>query len=364
MGDIEQEQTTPLVSVIIPVLNEERTIDETLESVLRQTYRNIEVLAIDGESNDGTLSKLDDWALRDDRLRVLTNPQKAIPAALNIGLRAAKGSFLVRVDAHSTIPDDYVEKLVAHLITGGMAGVGGKKTAVGGPPSGRAIAAALGSPFGVGGSAYHYATEQMETDHIPFGAYRVDLARQLGGWDERLVANEDFEFDIRVRRAGGRLFLDPTIEVLWKCRSRIRDLATQYRRYGRGKADVAFLYPSEIRIRHMAPPAAVAALVGSAMLLPVAPILFPLAAGGYIIAVLGLSIPIGRTVDTVGDRLRVPGALAAMQLAWGWGMWEGLGRIASHGFKLPEPSDADPSRWGSPDWQVQDQPPPGPSHEG
>lgn len=351
MGDIEQGQTTPLVSVVIPILNEVRTIDETLASVLGQTYRHIEVLAVDGMSEDGTVPKLAAWAERDDRLRILPNPRKAIPVALNLALEAAQGLFLVRVDAHSTIPDDYVERLVAHLKTGKVAGVGAKKTAVGGLPNGQAIAAALGSPFGVGGSAYHYATEPMETDHIPFGAYRIDLARQLGGWDERLVANEDFEFDVRVRQSGGKLFLDPSVEVLWKCRSRIRDLAAQYRRYGRGKADVAFLHPSEVRLRHLAPPVAVAALTTSAVLFPWIPVLLPIVGGGYAVAVLGLSIPIGRRLES-RDKLRVPAALAAMQLAWGWGMWEGITRIARHGFRLPTPSDTDASRWGSPEWQV------------
>ncbi len=352
MGDIEQGQTTPLVSVVIPILNEVRTIDDTLASVLGQTYRHIEVLAVDGMSDDGTIPRLQAWAERDDRVRIIPNPRKAIPVALNLALEAAKGLFMVRVDAHSTIPDDYIERLVAHLSSGKVAGVGAKKTAVGGPPNGQAIAAALGSPFGVGGSAYHYATQPMETDHIPFGAYRIDLARQLGGWDERLVANEDFEFDVRVRHAGGKLFLDPSVEVLWKCRSRIRDLAAQYRRYGRGKADVAFLHPSEVRVRHLAPPVAVAVLATSAVMLPWVPVLLPIAGGGYVIAVLGLSIPIGRKLDN-RDKLRVPAALAAMQMAWGWGMWEGLARIARHGFRLPTPSDLDASRWGSPEWHVE-----------
>jgi len=352
VGDIEQGQTTPLVSVVIPILNEVRTIDDTLTSVLGQTYRQIEVLAVDGMSDDGTIARLQAWAERDARVRILPNPRKAIPVALNIALEAAEGLFLVRVDAHSTIPDDYVERMVAHLQGGEVAGVGAKKTALGGPPNGQAIAAALGSPFGVGGSAYHYATEPTETDHIPFGAYRIDLARQLGGWDERLVANEDFEFDVRVRKAGGKLFLDPSVEVLWKCRSRIRDLAAQYRRYGRGKADVAFLHPSEVRLRHLAPPVAVAAITASAVLVPWVPILLPIVGGGYIVAVLGLSMPIGRKLEN-RDKLRVPAALAAMQLAWGWGMWEGLARIARHGFRLPVPSETDASRWGSPDWHVE-----------
>ncbi|MDF1596555.1 MAG: glycosyltransferase family 2 protein [Acidimicrobiia bacterium] len=350
-------QIAPAVSVIIPILNEVRTIDATLESVVCQSYPELEILVVDGVSDDGTLAKLLAWSAQDPRVRVLTNHRKSIPTGLNLGLREATGSYLVRVDAHCTIPNDYVERLVTHLQTGKWAGVGGKKEAVGSPPSGAAIAASLGSPFGVGGSAYHYATEPMETDHIPFGAYGTDLARELGGWDERLVANEDYEFDVRVRASGGKLLLDPTIEVAWRCRSRIIDLARQYRRYGRGKADVAFLHPSEVRFRHAAPPLVVAALVVCAGLLPFFPLLLPGVLLVYLALLIGMSAPIMRTLGSWRDRFRVPGVLGAMQLAWGWGVWEGLARIARYGFRLPEASGVDSTRWGSPEWAVEDEPP-------
>ena len=357
MGDIEHGREAATVSVVVPILNEVRTIDDTLVAILGQSYSDIEVLAVDGGSEDGTIDRLTSFAENDPRLRVLPNPRRSIPAALNIALAEARGVYLVRVDAHSEIRSDYVEQLVRHLERDGVSGVGGRKTAVGSPPSGAAIAAALGSPFGVGGSVYHYATEPTTTDHIPYGAYRVSTARELGGWDERLVANEDYEFDIRVRAAGGTLFLDPSIEVLWRCRSRVPDLARQYRRYGRGKADVAFLHPSEVRLRHAAPPVVVAGLILSAILVPVTPRLFLAASVGYVALLLAMSVPIARTLSTWRDRIRVPAVLAAMQLAWGWGIWEGLARIIRHGFRLPQFSEEDSTRWGSPKWAVEDEPP-------
>ena len=357
MGETENTEDMPLVTVVIPVLNETRTIDGTMEAVLDQSYPNLEIVVVDGESDDGTLDKLAVWLERDSRLRVVSNPRKAIPPALNIGLDSARGKYLVRVDAHSAIPRDYVTRLVATLEAGEFAGVGGRKTAVGSPPAGNVIAAVLGSPIGVGGSSYHYATEPMETDHIPFGAYRVDVARDLEGWDERLVANEDFEFDVRVRASGGKLFLDPSVEIRWQCRSRILDFARQYRRYGRGKADVAFLHPSEVRLRHMAPPILVAGLAGSLVLLVVSPIPLAAAVGGYGLLLLAMSVPIARSLSRWSEKVRVPAALAAMQLAWGWGVWEGLFRIARNGFALPPPSASDSTRWGSPKWTVKGQNP-------
>lgn len=345
----------PLVSVVIPILNEARTIDAALDSILGQSFRDIEILAVDGMSEDGTTELLTRRAESEPRLRVLTNPKRSIPAALNCGVEAARGTYLVRIDAHSTIPNDYIARVVDHLETGTWAGVGGRKNAVGGPPSGALIAAVLSSPFGVGGSTYHYAESPEETDHIPFGAYRMDVVRALGGWDERLVANEDYEFDIRVRDAGGRLFLDPSIQVDWTCRSRLIDLARQYRRYGRGKADVAFLHPKNLRARHVAPPLAVAALLAAAAATPLTPVPIVVIASGYAAGVSALSLPIARTLPGWRHRLKVPMALAAMQLPWGWGMWQGLARIARHGFTLPEPNADDDSRWGSPDWKIPEQ---------
>ena len=112
----------------------------------------------------------------------------------------------------------------------------------------------MGSRLGVGGSAYHHGTRPQEVDHLPFGAYPTALVRELGGWDENLVANEDFEFDYRLREAGHPLLFDPGLVIRWHCRQSIGDLYRQYHRYGRGKVDVAWLHPESLRPRHIAPP--------------------------------------------------------------------------------------------------------------
>src|SRR5207249_2496031 len=128
----------------------------------------------------------------------LHNPAGSIPRSLNVALQAARGAWLVRIDAHATVPPDYVSRAVAHLRRDGVGGVGGRKDGEGVTPAGKAVAAAMASKFGVGDSAYHWATSVREVDHIPFGAYPTQLARRLGGWDERLTVNQDFEFDYRV----------------------------------------------------------------------------------------------------------------------------------------------------------------------
>jgi succinoglycan biosynthesis protein ExoA len=260
------EESEPCVSLIIPVRNEESSIAACLDGMQSQTYRDLEILVIDGMSTDGTVALVEARIADDPRIRIIRNEQRVIPAALNLGLREAKGTYLVRFDAHSVAAPDYVARIVDHLRGGSYAGVGGTKIAVGGTSvMSQVIAQALSSRFGVGGSSYHYAEEAMCVDHIPFGAYPVDLLRKLGGWNPDLLANEDFELDYRVRRSGGSLLLDPEIRILWKSSQTLRDFSRQYQRYGRGKAAVARLHPGSLKLRHLLPVAELLTLSGSAI---------------------------------------------------------------------------------------------------
>jgi succinoglycan biosynthesis protein ExoA len=260
------EETRPSVSVIVPVRNEESSIATCLDAIESQTFRDMEILVIDGMSTDSTISIVQEHMLRDPRIRLIPNEQRVTPVALNLGLADARGTFLVRIDAHSVVSVDYVERIVQYLETGQYAGVGGTKIAIGGASViSQVIAQALSSRFGVGGSSYHYANESACVDHIPFGAYRVDLLRELGGWNPSLLANEDFELDYRVGQAGGRLLLDPSIRINWKSSQTLRDLSRQYQRYGRGKAAVARLHPHSLKLRHLFPVAALLTVSGSLM---------------------------------------------------------------------------------------------------
>ena len=346
-----------LATIVVPIRNEARSIDATLGDISAQTYSNLEILVVDGESDDGTVDIVNRWAARDHRIRIITNPSRTAASALNLGLAAAEGRWLVRVDGHARIPPDYVEVLVGRLATGRWRGVGGRKDAVGTGPGAEAISAVLGSKWGVGGSRYHYAAEPIEVDHVPFGAYDVESARRLGGWDERLVANEDFEFDVRVRKGGGRLLLDPSVATAWRCRERIADFGRQYLRYGRGKADVARLHPDSLRPRHLAPPALVAgSILGVAVLRRSAAPLAALALV-YGAAVGAATAAIARSVPSWAGRIRIPPALVTMHYSWGAGFWIGVARLARHGFDVPSLPDGEGAdRWGSPRWQISQQP--------
>jgi len=322
-GQVTPALRDDLVTVVIPARNEERFIGPCLDAVLAQDEPRLQVVVVDGDSEDRTAEIVRRRAVEDPRVELVENPARIIPVALNLALAAARGRYLVRIDAHATVPDDYVRRAVEHLRTGRWGGVGGRKDGVGVTPAGAAVAAAMASPFGVGGSTYHHGTEVQPVEHIPFGAYPTALARELGGWDERLAVNQDFEFDVRVRAAGHQLLFDPGLVILWHCRQSIGDLFRQYKRYGRGKVRVARLHPRSLRVRHLMAPA----LVASFALIGAFSVVRPrraLAALTPYLAALGVAgATTARRVDPPA-RPYVPAAFAAMHIGWGIGFWHGV----------------------------------------
>lgn len=313
-----------LVSVVVVAHNEEAHIGACLGSVLAQDYPALHVIVVDGGSTDRTAAAVVAFASADPRVELVRCARIRIPAALNIGLARSRGRWLVRVDAHSTIRPGYVRTAVARLSMGCWAGVGGRKDGVGETAAGRAIAAAMSSRFGVGNSTYHYGTTVTEVDHLPFGAYPVALLREMGGWDESLAANEDYELDYRLRRAGGRLLFDPAMVIDWQCRQTVPELFRQYVRYGRAKADVARLHPSSLSPRHLAAPALCGYLTVAAVVGTRRPRLAGALVAPYPVAVAVAVALTARRLDRATDRAWLPAAFAAMHLGWGLGFWAGL----------------------------------------
>jgi len=318
------ERSEELVSVVIPTLNEERSISTCLDSVLAQSWREMEVLVVDGGSTDATCDLVAAYVAVDQRVRLVHNPRRTQPAAMNTALDHVRSPWMVRVDAHSTVPADYVERVMENLPTGDWGGVGGRKDGVATSVQGRAIAAALGSKFGVGNSTYHHGTEPQPVDHIPFGAYPVDVARELGGWDEAISANEDFEFDYRVRQSGRQLLFDPRLVIFWETRQTVADFFQQYRRYGRGKALVLRKHPNSASPRHLIPAALVAALAAALVAAPVRPRWALAIVGPYVGGLLGASAAVAPNLSVRESRRWLPMAFAAMHVGYGMGFWESL----------------------------------------
>jgi GT2 family glycosyltransferase len=192
--------------------------------------------------------------------------------------------------------------------------------------TGRAIAAALSSPFGVGDSINHYATDAQDTDHASFGVFRADAVRAVGGWDEALAVNEDVDLDLRLQANGHRIRFDPDMVIHWRIRETLRDFGRQYRRYGRGKAAMVRKNgPKAVRPRHLAAPGLVLLLCTSA--------LAAVTGRRRVATLLGLPYPaavavaVARTTRSAGGGLdagRLAGAFATMHLTWGIGFLEGI----------------------------------------
>jgi len=309
------------ISVIMPVRNERQSVEAALDSVFSQIVdAGFEVLTIDGRSEDGTRQILDARSRKDHRLRVFDNPFRIAGSALNIGLAEAVGKFWVRVDSHSIMPDNYLQILVGHLRSGQSEAAGGIVKGYGVSPFGRATAALQDTRFGMGNASHHYATETAYVDHLSHGMYRLDLSREIGGFDGGLLRNQDYEFDYRFGLAGGRILLDHTASFHREVRESPTRLARQFYDYGYWKYIVLRRHPQSLHLRWLAPPLLVAGLgIGAAFCWT--------AIGRRLLAALGVSylavVGAGTTAAgrTLGARSLPHAALAmiTMHVAWGSG---------------------------------------------
>lgn len=322
----------PEVSIIMPVRNEAASLDATLASVcLQATDASIEVIVVDDHSTDNSRSIIERWMAQDENVRLVSNLRRGIPQALNRGLEAARGRYLIRVDGHSIVPPDYVEALLDHIRSGACEGAGGHKRAVGQGHFGRAVAAAHGSRLGIGNSKYHYSQRQELVDHIPFGAYVTERARAIGGWDEELRTNEDYDFDFRYQQAGGRLLFDPAIVVDWRVRETPARLAHQYYAYGRGKFRALVRHPSSLHLRWLVPPMLVVSLGAGILLSWTRPgrVFLAVVGGSYALFLLVGAAILGSRAG-MGLAPRAALALGIMHLSWGAGF---LASVAKAGLR-------------------------------
>jgi Glycosyltransferases, probably involved in cell wall biogenesis len=258
----------PLVSLVVPCRNEERHIGACLDSLLESGYPldRLEILVVDGSSDDGTRALVAAAARKHSSVRLLENPRRITPAALNIGLAQAHGSVIMLIGAHSTYPGGYIRSLVDQLDASGADGVGGTCTTCPGADTAvaTAIAVALAHPFGVGNSWFRIGTREPRwVDTVPFGCYRREVFDRIGGFDEDLVRNQDDEFNLRLLRRGGRLLLVPAVASRYYARASLGQLARMYYQYGLYKPLVIRKVGAVMTVRQVVPAAFVAALGGS-----------------------------------------------------------------------------------------------------
>jgi cellulose synthase/poly-beta-1,6-N-acetylglucosamine synthase-like glycosyltransferase len=220
--------TLPFVSVIIPCRNEEAFIGTCLDSLLANDYPKdrFEIFVVDGESSDGTVRVVEGYTTRSPSVKVLTNPKRITPVAMNIGVRNARGEIVTKTDAHSVYAPDYISKCVRYLLDERADLVGGTARAT---PSrntreARAIALTLSSSFGVGGASFRKgAGKPQEADTVFGGFYRKEIFEKVGFFNEHLARSQDMELNLRIKRAGGKIILVPNLEISYYPKPTLRE---------------------------------------------------------------------------------------------------------------------------------------------
>jgi glycosyltransferase involved in cell wall biosynthesis len=284
----------PFVSVIIPCRNEEGYIASCLDSILASRYPQdrLEILVADGRSTDRSREIVDRYAAAEPSVRLLDNPRRTTPAALNVAIRAASGSIIIRMDAHVLYPPDYIPRLVAGLEETGADNVGGVLEMIPAEDSAsaRAIALGLSHRFGVGDSLFRTGTrDRREVDTVPFGCFRREVFERVGMFDEDLIRNQDDEFNFRIITRGGRVLLLPDVFCQYFGRRSFGQLSRMYYQYGYFKPLVARKVGRVMTVRQLIPALFVAGLLVSAaasLWLPVAREIFAAIASAYLLPVL------------------------------------------------------------------------------
>lgn len=317
------------VTVVIPARNEEKWIRGCLESVLANDYpaEYLEILVVDGMSEDGTRIIVGDFVRRFPFIRLLDNPRRVIPTALNIGIREARGKIIVRMDAHTTYAPDYIRQAVEALETSGAAMVGAVQKPTGNTLVTHGIAAATSFPFGVGNSYYHYGKESrwLEDDSVYLGTWFKQSLTEIGGFNEKWLVNEDSELNHRLRKSGGKILLSLKLRCSYQVRSSLRALGRQYFRYGMWRAKTALTHPASLAWRQLVPPLFVAGLLVSLVLTWISPVLALMVPCTYLLANLLVS---GFIVAQKGWRhVLVPVAFYTIHISWGSGFLAGLVRF-------------------------------------
>jgi succinoglycan biosynthesis protein ExoA len=330
------QNRTAFVSVIVPCRNERDWIGPCLDSILASDYprTRIEILVSDGRSEDGTREIVEAYASRDPRVRLIDNPQRTTPVALNRAIGAARGEIVVRLDAHAQISPDYLGRAVAHLDSSGADNVGGAMRTLARDvgPFAEPIRVVLTHPFGVGNSRFRTGSGVREwVDTVFGGCWRRELFARIGPFNERLERSQDLEFNLRLRRAGGKILLAPDLEVRYYARTALGAFCRHNWTNGVW-AVLPFAYSRvvPVRWRHLTPLMLVAALLASLVGAAGgwAPVWLAAAvAGPYALANLAVSAEIAVRRRSLRLALLLPLAFASLHLPYGAGSLWGVLRL-------------------------------------
>lgn len=327
------------VSVVMPVLEEERYLRESVERVLAQEYDGeVEVVLAIGPSRDRTAEIAAELAAEDPRVVLVENPAGRTPHALNAAIAASSHPYVVRVDAHGFLPPGYLRD-VAHLLdTTGAANVGGMMRVEGETSFGRAVAVAMSSPLGIGGSKFHVGGEPGPARTVYLGAFRREVLVEVGGFDEHFLRAQDWELNYRIRQAGHTVWFTQDLAVTYRPRRDFAALRRQFHGSGQWRRQIVDAHPETASLRYLAAPVVTAA-IGLGLLLGVAGLLLlalGVGAGAWLTA--GFLAPLGYGLGVLvatwfmgrglpwRARVLLPLVVATMHLAWGTGFLRSIPR--------------------------------------
>ena len=327
------------VSFVMPVLNERAYLRRAVETVLAQDVAGpTELILALAPSTDGTTELAGELA-SDERIVLIDNPEADIPIGLNRAIRAARYPTIVRVDAHSELEPGYATRALATLDRVRAANVGGVMKADGRTPFQRAVARAYNSPIGLGGGAYHGGTQEGEAESAYLGVMRRDVLEEVGMFDESIRRGEDWELNLRIRRAGYRVWFDPTLAVTYWPRESWTRLWRQFSATGRWRGELVRRYGRGNSVRFFAPPAlvlmlALSVVVGVLQLAGVLTGWWAIAASAVYLPVIAYALLV--IVVALGpgggtgwrDKLWTLAVLPTMHLSWGTGFLIGVLRGA------------------------------------
>ncbi len=245
-----------MISIIIPCRNERHSIGPMLDSLEAQDIRvEWEAIVADGMSDDGTREVLRQHCQNNSRIRMIDNPSRIVSTGLNAAIRAARGEIIIRMDAHTKYAPDYVLQCVQALEQSGADNVGGPPRARASGFVQRAIAAAYHSPFSNGGARCHDANYEGFVDTVFYGCWRKTTLERIGGFDESMVRNQDDELNLRLTRAGGKIWQTPRIVCWYQPRASLMALCRQHFQYGFWKVEVIRKHRIPASWRHLVPAA-------------------------------------------------------------------------------------------------------------
>jgi glycosyltransferase involved in cell wall biosynthesis len=307
----------PPVSVILPILNEERDLASCISAILQQSYSGeLEVILALGPSSDNTDQIATQLAAKDSRIKLVKNPSGKTASALNLAIGIAKNEIICRIDGHAQINDSYIATAVKVLQETGAVNVGGLMNAVGTDGFESAVAGAMKSKLGVGASKFHTGGVAGPADTVYLGTFKKSAVLQVGGFNEKYIRAQDWELNHRLRLAGGVIWFDPRLIVTYRPRSTFAKLAKQYFQYGRWRRAVSRSHPGTINFRYLAPPVALVLNLISLLLGSFLNSLFFIPVIIYLTLIIIGGVIVGKTF---AQKLRLPSVFLTMHMAWGLG---------------------------------------------